>query len=223
MLPLALIIMESRQHILSTLVEHLKEFGAPPASVYRFCKDAGIPEKDFFSAFGSFEAAESAYWAESLTHVIQSVESGEAWQGFNARERQLAFLYAYFEHALEHRSLLLNRLNIGIYQRPAYLRGFETRHKNFAKSIIEHGITTGEIADRGRLGMLYPEALHLHFRSVIDFYLKDMSEGFVKTDAYIEKSVALAFDVLRSQALDSAVDLARFLIPKNCASADKAA
>lgn len=215
--------MESRHHILSTLVDHLKEFGTPPASVYRFCKDAGIPEKEFFFAFGSFEAAESAYWAESLTEVINSVESGEAWQGFSARERQLAFLYAYFERALEDRSLLLNRLNIGIYQRPAYLRGFEFRHKAFAKSIIEHGVSTGEIAERGRLSALYPEALHLHFRSVIDFYLKDMSEGFVKTDAYIEKSVALAFDVLRSQALDSAVDLARFLIPKTFVPANKAA
>jgi hypothetical protein len=79
---------------------------------------------------------------------------------------------------------------------------------------VAKGVESGEIADRGRLTPLYPEALYFHLRSVIDFYLKDDSKRFERTDAFVEKSAAVAFDVIRTQALDSAVDLARFLVPR---------
>jgi hypothetical protein len=42
----------------------------------------------------------------------------------------------------------------------------------------------------------------------------DDSKGFERTDAFVEKSAAVAFDLIRTQALDSAVDLARFLLPR---------
>jgi ubiquinone biosynthesis protein COQ9 len=48
---------------------------------------------------------------------------------------------------------------------------------------------------------------------VIAFLLKDESKRFERTDAFIEKTVAFAFDVIRTQAIDSAFDLARFLAP----------
>jgi hypothetical protein len=70
-----------------------------------------------------------------------------------------------------------------------------------------------EIAERGRLSALYPEALYLHLRGAIDFNLRDESRGYERTDAFIEKTVAVAFDLLRTQVFDSALDLARFLIP----------
>ncbi|MEI7774534.1 MAG: hypothetical protein WCK17_07130, partial [Verrucomicrobiota bacterium] len=60
---------------------------------------------------------------------------------------------------------------------------------------------------------LYPDAFYTHFRGVIDFSLKDDSRGYERTDAFIEKSVAVAFDLIRTQVVDSALDLARFLAP----------
>ena len=85
----------------------------------------------------------------------------------------------------------------------------------FAHRLIDHGRETGEIADRRGLTSLYPGILYVHLRWVIDQYLKDESEGFERTDAFIEKTVTLAFDLFRSQALDSAADLLRFLLPGN--------
>jgi ubiquinone biosynthesis protein COQ9 len=79
---------------------------------------------------------------------------------------------------------------------------------------VRHATATGEIAERGRLGGLYPQALYLHFRAVIDFYVKDTSPRYERTDAFVEKSVTLAFDLLRTQAIDSAFDLLRFLAPR---------
>jgi len=109
--------------------------------------------------------------------------------------------------------MLSRSIAAGPLARPGWLRGFETRFKAFASAIVNKGTESGGIADRGRFTPLYPEALYLHLRSVIDFYLKDDSKGFERTDAFVEKSAAAAFDIVRTQALDSAVDLARFLIP----------
>jgi hypothetical protein len=179
-----------------------------------------IDEKAFFTDFPSFDSVESAYWRDLVDRVVTAVESGAEWQAFTARQRMLAFLFAFFEESLNHRSLFLSRfLKTGPVARPVFLRGFEDRFKKFASDLIAHGKETGEIAERGKLSMLYPDALYVHFRVVIDFNLKDESEAYERTDAFIEKTVAVAFDVIRTQALDSAFDLARFLIPRHMGKA----
>jgi ubiquinone biosynthesis protein COQ9 len=60
---------------------------------------------------------------------------------------------------------------------------------------------------------VYSSALRLLFRSVVAFNLKDDSAKFERTDAFIEKSVTLLFDLMGRQVLDSGFDLLRFLLP----------
>jgi AcrR family transcriptional regulator len=206
--------MDTRARIIEAFSETLRETGHPPETVFGFCKRLDLPERDFFTEFASLHAVENAYWEQIIHRVILAVESGAEWAAFDARQRLLSFLYAFFEDALNHRSLLLARLaKLGPLARPDFLRGFESRFKAFAKAIVAHGVASGEIAERGRLSALYPEVLYLHLRGVIDFNLRDESRGYERTDAFIEKTVAVAFDLLRTQVFDSALDLARFLIP----------
>jgi len=213
------VIMEPRDQILQRYIEHLLEHGAPPASVYRFCKDLGIEEKVFFQLFANFHAVEAIYWEEMLDRVIRAVEGGEEWAGFTARQRLLSFLFAFTEESLAHRSLMLVRFGeVGVFSKPPFLRRFAARFKEFAKSLVEEGVENGEVAERGRVSDLYPDGLYIHFRSVIDFHLQDESDQFQRTDAFIEKSVAVAFDLIRTQVLDSAFDLAKFLLPRSMAT-----
>jgi len=206
--------MSTREQILESYIEHLNDEGHPPASVHRFCKNLGITEKEFFTEFPSLDTVESAFWEALLDRVIHAVESGPEWAEFGAKQRLLAFLFAFCEEALNQRSLLLHRFGgLGVFCKPRRFAGMERRYKVFVRTIIEHGMESGEIACRGRLGDLYPEGLWIHFRGVIDYNLKDESKGFERTDAFIEKSVAVAFDLIRTQALDSAFDLAKFLLP----------
>ena len=210
-----LYVMETNERITASFTEFLREHGHYPESIYLFCRELGIEEKTFFSGFGSFEAVERGLWENLVDRVILAVESGPEWLSFSARQRLLTFHFAFLEEALNWRSLMLSRFGaVGPLARPAWMRGFETRFKAFASTIVAKGVESAEIADRGRLTPLYPEALYLHLRAIVDFYLEDDSKGFERTDAFVEKSAAVAFDVIRTQALDSAVDLARFLIPR---------
>ncbi|MFZ0434388.1 MAG: hypothetical protein WAL87_00225 [Chthoniobacterales bacterium] len=213
-----------RGKILKAFAEYWEEEGAPPRSVARFCRHLAITESIFYKHFPSLHAVEKAFWRHWISDVISAVEEGGDWQDFTARERYLAFLFALTQSGAERRSLLLERFHdISPLAHPAALEGMRAEFLEFARRIIDHGTSSGEIAERRGLTNLYPGILYVHLRWVIDQYLKDESEGFERTDAFIEKTVTLAFDLFRSQALDSAADLLRFLLPGNpwCAGKGK--
>ena len=207
--------LSTRQRIIVAYINQLREHGHPSLAVYPFCRALGIGEKEFFAEFPNLDSVEAAFWQEKIAHVIAAVESGTECEGFMAKQRTLSFFFAWFEHSLEIRSLVILRFSdLGTFKNPTWLRGFNHTFREFAKRMVAHGMANGEIAERGKLTSLYPDAILTAFRNLIDFNLKDNSRGFERTDAYIEKSVQLAFELIRSQAIDSAFDLARFLAPQ---------
>jgi len=206
--------METRTRIVEAYTNQLREHGAPPLTVHAFCKSLNLAERDFFQEFASLESVESAIWGAWICGLTARLESGAEWKEFSARHRYLTFLFAFTESSLDWRSLMLTRFNpLSPVASPPFLKAFEEHFKAFASEIISHGISTGEIAHRGQLQAVYPAVLYIHFRAVISFLLRDESKRFERTDAFIEKTVAFAFDVIRTQAIDSAFDLARFLAP----------
>ncbi len=206
--------MEKNQ-IIQRYIETVLEHGEPPGSVYRFAKDLDISEREFFGQFASFEALEAGIWRDLTRATIEAISSGEEWTDFSAHHRLLTFYYAYFEKVLDHRSFFLVRFprpsRQPLQTPPSQLRLMHDEFCDFARRIIATGVDRGELPCRGKVAHTYPGAMFLHFLSAIDFNLRDDSQGFERTDAYIEKSVKLGFDLIGTSALDSAVDLVRFL------------
>ena len=116
------------------------------------------------------------FWEELFTKTLSAAKAGAEWEGFGARQRMLAFLFAFLEKSLDVRSVMLFRFrNLSPLSNPDWLCGMERRFKEWASELVCHAIYSGEIAGRGRLGGLYPSALYLLLRSVIDFNVKDTS------------------------------------------------
>lgn len=206
--------METRERILAGYTAYLQEHGHPPKSVRAFCKPLEISDAEFFRNFGSLDAVESELWRTRIDHVIASLRLGPEWVQFSARERMTAFLFAFLEDSLELRSALLTRqCEIHPLARPAWLSGLRRSHRAFVQEVIDRGLETGKIAERGTLINVYPDVFHAHLLAIIGYHLRDTSPGYERTDAFIEKSVRLAFDLIGTQAVDSAADLLRFLIP----------
>lgn len=203
-----------RQRIEDAYLYELKAEGRPPVSIFKLCLALGISERDFFSEYSSLEAVEQHWWCGMMDRVIVSVESGAAWADFSARQRMLAFLFAFTTAALGHRSLLLLRLgHAGPLKSVPEWSALEDRFELFAKTLLRQGCQNGEIVSRGPVSAIYPKALRLLLRSVISFNLKDDSANFERTDAFIEKTVTVFFDLMGRQVLDSGFDLLRFLLP----------
>jgi hypothetical protein len=77
--------------------------------------------------------------------------------------------------------------------------------------VLNDGKTKGEVAERPYLDKRYPQLFWVHLALLLMFWKGDDSAGFEKTDAFIEKSVNLAFDLIGKGAVDSAIDFGKFL------------
>ena len=203
-----------RKLILEGFVNHVLEHGAEPKSVFKFAKDLKMKEEEFYTHFTSFEAIKSAIWVSIFDSTLEQIEAQEVFKEYSVREKFLSFLFTWIEELKKNRSYLLS-----LYQDktksfkslPSDTKEFKEKFKDFAGEIILEGKETQEIANRPLISDRYDEALWLQVAFVFRYWLDDRSPRFEKTDAAIEKSVNLAFDLMGKSALDSFLDFAKFL------------
>jgi hypothetical protein len=94
---------------------------------------------------------------------------------------------------------------------PEFLKDFKKDYETYVESVLNAGKTNGEVAKRPYLDKRYPQIFWFHMAFLLIFWKDDTSAGFEKTDAAIEKSVNLAFDLIGKGAVDSVIDFAKFL------------
>lgn len=183
-----------------------------PASVFTFCKTLGITEGDFYKHFASFEAVEKAIWKNLIDETRARMEADADYQGFGAREKILTFYFMLVEAMKADRSFMLHQLK-GWKQpmMPSFLKGFKTAFDEWINSVLNAGKVSGEVATRPYLDKQYDVLFWMNFMFILQFWAHDESANFEKTDAAIEKSVNLAFDLIGKGILDNALDFGKFL------------
>ena len=204
---------QAGEKIKAAYMSHLLTHGQRPPSVYKFCLDLGISEDAFYSYAGSFEAIEAEIWKGFLDHTTTALNADKTFANFTAREKMLAFYFTLIEVLRKNRSYVL--LEFSLTRKPAVLpaslstfrKGFEA----FVSQTLEAGKESGEVASRPGLTARYPHLFWLHFGFILLFWRDDNSAGFERTDAAIEKSVNLAFDLIGKGAVDSTIDFAKFI------------
>ena len=203
----------SEDKILASYVEFVLTHGKRPASVYKFCLDLGIKEDTFYSFAGSFDALEKLIWKGFIDKAISRLNEDESFSAFTVREKILAFYYTLLEELKQNRSYVLFQLDA--FRRPElvpeYLKGFKASFESFFETTLNEGKGNGEIANRPILDKRYPQLFWMHMGFLLLYWKQDDSAGFERTDAAVEKSVNLAFDLIGKGAVDSAIDLAKFL------------
>lgn len=190
----------------------LKE-GKEPSSVFIFCESLGISESDFYEHFGSFDSVVNQIWSGYIREVANRLQLDKNYIEFSVREKILAFYFTLAEVLREDRSFSL--LTIKPWKNPAIppksLKGFKNSFETWITPIINEGKQNGEIAKRPLLDSRYDGLFWLHLVFILQFWANDDSAGFEKTDAAIEKSVNLAFDLIGKGILDNALDFGKFL------------
>ncbi|RAV98019.1 TetR/AcrR family transcriptional regulator [Pseudochryseolinea flava] len=204
----------SQDKIVNAYLEYLLSEGKQPATVFKFCLDLGIKEEEFYDHFGSFDGLEQHIWKRFADRTVLRLRADESFVTFSTREKVLAFYYTLLEELKSNRSLVLFRLQQvprleGLT--PTYLKGFKATVEAFFESILSEGKENGEVANRPYLDKRYPQLFGLHLGFILLFWRDDNSAGFEQTDAAVEKSVNLAFDLIGKSAVDSAIDFGKFL------------
>jgi hypothetical protein len=187
--------------------------GNRPATVFKFCKDLGIKEEEFYQHFASFDALEKSIWTAYVIQTRQRMESDEAYVAFGSREKILTFYFSLVELLKTDRSFVLHQLQSikTPASTPVFLKGFKTAFSEWISLVLNEGKATGEIAKRPYLDERYHTLFWLHMMFILQFWAHDESNGFEKTDVAIEKSVTLAFDLIGKGVLDNALDFGKFL------------
>jgi hypothetical protein len=185
-----------------------------PESVYLFCKQSGIVEKDFYKHFSSIDAVEKSVFVTFHKFAVNLIDqSGDAdIPGF--REKLLTYYYTYFEILTANRSYVVFALKEGKNRLNGLLKLKEFR--NIFKSFIAE-ISDGYLkAKSERIRKVQQDALEegawIQFLVTLKFWLDDESIGFEKTDLFVEKSIRATFDVIDTTPLESVIDFGKFLI-----------
>lgn len=204
-----------RQQLINGFVHHVLEHGHLPASVYKFTKELGLPEAEFYTAFNSFETLEAHVWAAYHERTMERLHDEEAFLGYSVREKWLAYYFTLLEEWKAQRSFItwsVNRHQGGMrsLQHP-YLKLWKAGFEQFAEARNTEGTDTGEVASRPMITKQYYRGQWWQALFLLDFWLKDTSPDFELTDAAVEKAVNFSMDVIGSNALDTAFDFAKFV------------
>jgi hypothetical protein len=203
----------SSEKLITSYVEFVLGHGVRPPSVYKFCQDLGINEEEFYNHVGSFSGLEKLIWKGYIDRVIGRLLGDNDFQRFTVREKVLTFYFSLLEELKQHRSYVLFQLENSrkLEIVPDHITSFKSSFESFFDTILQEGKSTGEVANRPILDKRYPQLFWLHMGFILMFWKEDNSAGFEKTDAAVEKSVNLAFDLIGKGAVDSAIDFAKFM------------
>lgn len=193
--------------------EYVLTHGHEPPSVFQFTKELKVAEDEFYKHYGSFDSVKKHIWKDYVTNTIHVLHADKAYTDYSVREKLLSFYYTLMEVLKKDRSYVLVSLKElkKTDLAPKFLSAFKSEFKEYIDGLVAEGLESEEIVKRPLITDRYYDGLWLQLMFVINFWLKDDSANFEKTDAAIEKSVNLSFELMGKGPLDMMVDFAKFL------------
>jgi hypothetical protein len=204
--------MTSKEKIVQGFIEFQLLNGRKPHSVFELTKKLKIEESVFYKSFTSIESLEQFIPYNDLERTFERVDADTDYPDFSAREKILTLYFTLFEELLKNRSYYL-----ATYKD---FRGSTNQFKHWQKfmdhlnirieEILQVATSKEEVKNRPYISEHYSKGFKLVFTYVFRVWLKDESTDFSTTDAAIEKSVNLSFDLMGESPLDSLIDFGKF-------------
>lgn len=199
-------------NLLEAYMQAVLDSGQFPATVYAFCKEQGWEESDFYEQFGSLDGLRRTVWTAFFEQAVRRLEQSPDFQAAPAREKVLGFFYTFFEVLALNRSYALFDLEHG-RRGPARferLSGLRKPLRDLAGTWLADAPGSGKWVEARQ--RLVAEGFWAQLLFLLDFWMHDQSAGFAKTDAAIEKSVHVLFDLLDHTPLERVIDFGKFLV-----------
>ena len=203
----------TQEKLLKDYSNYVLENNEKPKSVYQFTKEIKIEEAQFYDFFSSFESLEKHYLKILFQKSIEVVTGTEDFENYDAKTKLLSLYYTFFENLTQNRSLVMyllehskNPVNVSKKMESfkddfySYFRGLNIQPIDFKNP------TANKFEDEAVFNIAWA-----HLVSTMNFWLRDTSPSFEKTDIFIEKSVATSFDLLEITPLKNIIDFGKFL------------
>ena len=204
----------NKEKLLSLYGDYILSNGEKPKNIYLFAKENDFEEENFYQYFSGFEQIEKEILNHFFTKSLELCEQTENWNEMTSKEKLLNLHFTFFENLTMNRSLVL--MILGETKRKEWIILQELR-KNFLEFTKQLSFENLEILEKAKESIknfnekTREEALWLHFISIIEFWKKDQSPSFEKTDLYIEKTIDTGFEFINNEPLKKVMDLGKFL------------
>ena len=191
------------------------DIGQPDISEY--LDQSKIDEQTFDAFFESIEDLEMTIWEVLMRQSIETVQADPIFNEFSAKEKILSLYYTFFENASLNQEYLKKniRMTKNIRSRLKLFDKLKPTYQAFVRNVLAQSSRyqpllnisvfekfTQSSRDNGSWGL---------FLFLLDFWQKDESNEFEKTDAAIEKAVTLATSLIDRSPFDHALDFGKFL------------
>lgn len=203
----------TEKELIEKYLGYTKELGSRPGSVYVFAKYLGEGKEAIKQHFNTIAQLETAVWKSFIEDNFIRLNAEPAYAEYVARERLLAFYFTLLEVLKPHREYVKmapTHMGASIFGTDV-LASFKKAFLEYTQGLIKLGIETGEVEERTFLTDKYNEALWAQCLFILNFWTKDTSEDFQKTDEAIERSVNLSLDLMARGPLDSIMEFGQFL------------
>jgi AcrR family transcriptional regulator len=202
----------TKEEIIEKYSDYCLMHGTAPATVYKFAKENGFEEADFYQHFASFEALERFYFVEMFHHTVVTLQQSPSYGNFSGVEKLSAFYFTFFEMATANRSFVMYALGkdrgLDVLVK---LKELRAEFVAYAEQILEKPVNIPNPRADKLQGNALREAAWLQFLSIFRFWIKDTSAAFEKTDIFIEKTVKAGSDLVYNSPLQSLADLGKFI------------
>jgi len=203
---------ENKELIISEYQLYLLRNGEMPVTIFAFCEKLGLSENEFYDHFNSFKSLEKEIWSSFFDTVRSAIENDQEYVSFTTHEKVLSFHYTLLELYKQNRSLVTLRFSALNYQhiRPWFLDQFHEAFKSWTDELLNEAFEKDEIVNRPLVSDKYCEALWVQFLYITRVWINDESDQFQVSDAAIEKTGALIFELMKKGPVDLIVDFIKF-------------
>jgi len=184
-----------------------------PTSIYELAKFLGKDKETIQKQYKNIAAIEGEVWKGFMEETLLRLNAEPAYAEYVARERLLAFYFTLLEVIAPYRNyiklapLATSALHFGADPLADFKKAFAV----YIQGLVNLGIETGEVEQRTFVTDKYKDALWAQFLFILNFWTKDESENFEKTDEAVERSVNLSLDLMARGPLDSLMEFGQFL------------
>jgi len=201
--------------IMAAYTHCVLEHDKAPKSVYKFCKEEGLTETEFYDHFGSLDAVRKGVWNAFHENTLDVLHKNKDYGTYTNRDKMLSYYYTFFEVLKLNRSYVLFCLkhheSQNMLNNLEQLKGLRRRIKSFANELIKEKNEQKQLKITKHNTLLFSEGAWVQFLFILKYWMEDDSAGLEKTDVIIEKSVNTVFDVFETTPLESVIDLGKFL------------
>lgn len=194
--------------------DYLLNHGERPKNIYRFAKDNEFEEKDFYDYFSSFEQIEKSMLVNLFDKSVELASEINNSDEITSKEKLLNVYFIFFENMTMNRSLVMMILGNDKLHLAKISNQLKETHRQFVKTL---DFNDWEMIQKAKDNLknfhekAREEALWMHLLSTIEFWKKDTSPSFEKTDIFIEKTIDTGFELMENEPLRKIVDLGKFL------------